>query len=208
MDTLLLFKQTNAGFMKQLPIVTHLAAGIIITTVMLLIYACVQQSYRSSANDPQLQIARDLSTALSNGKASKQFPGADTIDIAKSLAVFTALFDATGKPIQSTGLLDGKLPLPPAGIFEFASANMENVLTWQPRPGIRMAMVFEKINAPGQGFVAAGRSLQETEMKESNLVKMIGIAWAACLGVLLVNLSVQLYYRKVSLEKKQIVYED
>jgi hypothetical protein len=46
--------------MKQLSIVTHLAAAIIITVVMLLIYACVQQSYRSSANDPQLQIARDL----------------------------------------------------------------------------------------------------------------------------------------------------
>jgi len=61
-----MFKQTNTGFMKQLPVVTHLAAGIIITTIMLLIYACVQQSYRSSANDPQLQIARDLSNALSN----------------------------------------------------------------------------------------------------------------------------------------------
>jgi hypothetical protein len=203
-----LFKKLNTGFMKQLSIVAHLAAAIIITTVMLLIYACVQQSYRSSANDPQLQIARDLSIALSNGKASKPFPGADTIDIAQSLAVFTALFDATGKPIQSTGLLDGKLPLPPAGIFEFASANMENVLTWQPRPGVRMVMVFEKINAPGQGFVAAGRSLKETEMRESNLVKMIGIAWAACLGVLLVNLSVQLYYRKVSLKEKQTAYED
>jgi len=194
--------------MKQLPIVTHLAAAIIITTIMLLIYACVQQSYRSSTNDPQLQIARDLSNALSKGKSGKQFLAADTIDIAQSLALFTALFDAAGKPIQSTGLLDGKLPLPPSGVFEFARANMENVLTWQPRPGVRMAMVFEKIKSPGQGFIAAGRSLKEVEIREDNLVKMIGLAWAACLGVLLVNLSVQLYYRKVTTEKKQGVYED
>ncbi|HEX5155349.1 MAG TPA: hypothetical protein VFW07_28100 [Parafilimonas sp.] len=193
--------------MKQLSIVTHLSAAIIITVVMLLIYACAQQSYHSTANDPQLQIARDLSDDLSNVKSGKQFLDADTIDIAKSLAVFTALFDAAGKPIQSTGLLDGKLPLPPEGIFEFAGANMENVLTWQPRPGVRMAMVFEKIKEPGQGFVAAGRSLKEVEIREGNLVKMIGLAWAACLGVLLVNLSVQLYYRKVT-TKKQMVYEN
>jgi len=184
--------------MKQLPFVTHLTAAIIITTIMLLIYACVQQSYRTSANDPQLQIARDISDDLRNGRSGKKFLDADTIDIAQSLAVFTALFDAAGKPIQSTGLLDGKLPLPPSGVFEFTRANTENVLTWQPRAGVRMAMVFEKIKAPGKGFVAAGRSLKETEIREGNLVKMIGLAWAACLFVLLVNLSIQLHYRKMT----------
>jgi hypothetical protein len=80
--------------MKQLPFVTHLTAAIIITTIMLLIYACVQQSYRTSANDPQLQIARDLSDDLRNERSGKKFLDADTIDIAQSLAVFTALFDA------------------------------------------------------------------------------------------------------------------
>lgn len=204
--------------MKQLSIVTHLAATIIITAVMLLIYACVQQSYRSAANDPQLQIARDLGNALSRGKINEQFFRTDTIDIAQSLAVFAELFDANGKALQSTGFLDGKLPQPPAGIFEFTRANMENILTWQPRPGVRMAMVFEKIKTPGaalvpkeelesKGFVAAGRSLTETEIRESNLIRMIIMAWIACLSVLLVHLSVQVYYRK-EFKKKTVVNED
>jgi hypothetical protein len=116
--------------------------------------------------------------------------------------VFTELFDANGKALQSTGFLDGKLPQPPAGVFEFTRVNMENILTWQPRPGVRMAMVFEKINAPGAalipkgeleggGFVAVGRSLGETEMRESNLVNMIIMAWIACLSVLLVHSCIQ-----------------
>jgi len=204
--------------MKQLSIVTHLAAAITITAVMLLIYVCVQQSYRSSANDPQLQIARDLRDDLSHRKINEAFLRTDTIDIAQSLAVFTELFDANGKAIQSTGFLDGKLPQPPDGVFEFTRANMEDVLTWQPRSGVRMAMVFEKIDASdaalipkgaleGEGFIAAGRSLTETEIRVSNLVKMITMAWIACLSVLLVHLLIQGYYRE-KLTKKPVVYEN
>jgi hypothetical protein len=46
--------------------ITHLAAIAIVTILCGLIYVSVQQSHRSVANDPQLQIARDISEGLVN----------------------------------------------------------------------------------------------------------------------------------------------
>ena len=85
------------------------------------------------------------------------------------------------------------LPQPPAGVLDFAATNQENVITWQPRQDVRMAMVYEKVNSPTVGFVAAGRSLKEVEIREANLVKMVAITWTACMAVLLVHLLLQSY---------------
>ena len=182
--------------MKPTLLISHAAAMIIISGIILLIYASVQQAHRSAANDPQIQIARDISNALNEDKSIKSLVPADTIDIAESFAVFAEIFDRTGKPIQSTGLLNGAALQPPQGIFDFTKANDEDVLTWQPQKDVRMAMVFEKVNSPYVGFVAVGRSLKETEVRESNLVKMIGIAWIACMAVLLLHLLAQVYLDK------------
>jgi uncharacterized membrane protein len=93
------------------------------------------------------------------------------------------------------------LPQPPAGVLDFTRNNQEDVITWQPEPGVRMAMVYEKVSAAGIGFVAVGRSLKEVEIREANLVRMVAIAWIACLAVLLVHLLVQMYLlRKSSLK--------
>lgn len=182
--------------MKTSLLTAHFAGAIIITGIILLVYASVQQAHRSSANDPQLQIARDLSNAISSGKPINNLFSHDTIDLSQSLAMFTEIFDKNGNPLQSTGFLNGNLPKPPAGIFEYADKNVEDVLTWQPQNDVRMAMVFEKINAPGEGFVATGRSLKETEVRENDLVKMIGIVWFACMGVLLIHLLIQNYLNR------------
>ena len=45
---------------------THLAAIAIVSIVCGLIYIIVQQLHRSAANDPQLQIAWDISEGLVN----------------------------------------------------------------------------------------------------------------------------------------------
>jgi hypothetical protein len=182
--------------MKHTSLITHFAAALIITVIILLIYISVQQTYRTAANDPQIQIARDLSNALSKRKPVTQFFPGDTINLEQGLAVFTAVFDKTGKPLHSTGLLKGSLPKPPTGIFEFTNMNNEDILTWQPQNNVRLAMVFEKIKAPGEGFVAAGRSLKVTEARESNLIKMLGTGWTACMGALILHFLVLFYYAK------------
>ena len=65
-------------------------------------------------------------------------------------------------------------------MFEFTNANHEDVVTWQPQSNVRMAMVFEKINAPGEGFVAAGRSLKRNRSKGKQSCKNDGY----CMGSL------------------------
>lgn len=185
--------------MKPSLLILHLVAASIITVMILLIYASVQQVHRSSANDPQIQIARDLSNAMSKGKSIDRLISTDTIDITQSLSVFTEVFDKNGDPLKTTGYLNSRIPQPPPGVLKFTNANHEDVLTWQPQNNVRMAMVFEKIDAPGEGFVAVGRSLQQTEVRESSLVKMIGIAWITCIIILFVHFLIQSYLYKKNL---------
>lgn len=182
--------------MKKSLLLTHITAAIIISALILLVYASAQQAYRAPANDPQIQIARDVSEALSNRKSiDKLFP-ADTINLEKSLAVFAELFNSNGKPLQSSGLLNGKFPEPPFGVFKYTNEYDEDVLTWQPQSDVRMAMVFEKVNNPNISYVAVGRSLKETEVRESNLLNMGRIAWIACIAILIIHFFLQNYLQR------------
>lgn len=182
--------------MKRSLLVTHLAAGIIVSGILLAMYTTVQQVHRTAANDPQLQLARDVSARINTANIASLLPD-DTIDIGKSLGTFVTLYDKNGEPIGSTGMLDGKLPEIPKGVFEHAKLSMENDVTWQPRPGVRMAMVVASVpSATNIGYVAVGRSLQEVEVRERNLVKMIGMVWVACMGVIVMHYFIQWYLKR------------
>jgi hypothetical protein len=172
---------------------SYLSAMVIITVIMGLVYASVQQTYRSNANDPQIQIAHDLKDHLQKGKP---FAFDDTIDIEKSLSVFEEAYDKNGDPIQSTGFLNGKMPLLPKGVFEHAKANGENWVTWQPQHNVRMAMGIVYVNAAPIAFLAVGRSLREVEERVSRLTNMVFIGWVLCISIVLINWLVQFYRKK------------
>ncbi len=182
--------------MKRASLLSHFVAAIIISAIILLIYVSVQQSFRASANDPQIQLARDISNAISSRKSTINLIPHYTIDLVQSLGVFTEIFDESGKPLQSTGFLNGGFPKPPAGVFNYTNTNIEDVLTWQPASEVRLAMVLEKINEPGKGFVAVGRSLKEIEIRESNLLRMVEIVWFTCMVFLLIHLLLQNYINR------------
>ncbi|HYM95414.1 MAG TPA: hypothetical protein VET23_14850 [Chitinophagaceae bacterium] len=180
--------------MKGKKFLTHFAAASIITFLSGLIYVSVQQSYRSGANDPQLRMARDISSAISNNRSSDHLFPKDTVEISESLAEFVILYNSDGNPIQSTGLLNGNMPRLPKGVFDFTRKKKEDVFTWQPRSGIRMAMVIESVQSSRVAFAAAGRSLLEVEKRENNLVKMVLIGWLACLGVVFLHF---LFFKRI-----------
>src|ERR1700680_1195829 len=95
----------------------HLAAVAVLTIVMGMIYASVQQSYRSNANDPQIQIAKDIAGKIKDGLSfEKIFPG-DSVDISESLGVFALLYDSMGRPLRYSGFLDNKPAQLPSGVF-------------------------------------------------------------------------------------------
>ena len=178
--------------MEKVPSLNYLFVLAIITVIFGVIYATVQQSYRTTANDPQIQIARDINARIHQGKPVESFL-TDTIDITHSLSTFAALYEANGKPIRSSGYLDRKMPELPAGVFDFAKTQGEHEITWQPRSGVRMAMVVINSNFSPVGFIVAGRSLQEVEVREHNLIIMAFLGWLVCIGLLLLHAALQFH---------------
>jgi hypothetical protein len=170
--------------MKRFFIVTHFAAAIVVTGILFTLYVTVQQVHRTAADDPQLQMARDIDARISEGRSIEGLFPPDTVEISRSLGTFVTLFNEAGKPIRSTGLLNGRLPQLPAGVFDFSRKNKEDVFTWQPEPGVRMATV---VVSTAKGFVAVGRSLREVEIRESHLTSMVLMAWVACLVVIAIH---------------------
>lgn len=151
-----------------------------LTTIVLsaLVYTVVQQSYRMSANDPQIQIAEDIATVLSQGNTAPDsvVPPNPTTDISASLSTFVVIYSATGTPIGSSVALDGKLPTIPAGVIDYTKNHNQDRFTWQPKTGTRIAAVMTKFAGPTPGYILAGRSLREVEKRETQLLILTAIA--------------------------------
>lgn len=177
---------TKLQFMKPFPDLSYLSALAIVTIVILLVYVAVQQNYRMTANDPQVQIARDAAERLEHNRPVTFFTP-DTVNLSKSMAVFTAYYDAHQKPVASTGYLDGAIPKLPEGVLDYAKKHAEDRITWQPRKNVRLAAIVKYVSSPSVSYVVAGRSLQEVEVREGNLFKMVIIAWILCFAIILIN---------------------
>jgi len=92
------------------------------------------------------------------------------------------IYDNTGKPLASSGFLNGEVPVPPMGVFEYVRENGENRLTWEPQAGVRSAIVVNKFtNDTGFGFVLVGRNMRETEKREADLMMKVGFGLLATL---------------------------
>jgi len=135
------------------------------------LYASVQQNYRQSANDPQIQIAQDIAHDLNIGK---KISLGSTVDITNSLSSFVILFDQKGNVVSSQGLLHGTTPTLPSGIFSYMNSRQQDQFTWQPASDTRIAAVVEKYNG---GFVLAGRNIKEVETRESQLAYITLGGW-------------------------------
>ncbi len=173
--------------MKQTNIYTHLAAAIITTILVAFIYGAVQQVHRSTANDPQLQVSRDMSDRINHGDSISKWFTTDTVDISQSLCVFKTLYNYNAEPVMSTGLLNGKKPSLPSGVFELARTRGENRFTWQPEGGVRVAMVLKSVRSPAYSFLAVGRSLLEVEKRERSLLTMAVVSWLLCVGIIMLH---------------------
>jgi hypothetical protein len=137
------------------------------TIICLLVYVTVQQSLRTGANDPQIQMAEDAAHALERGDAIDKVVPAGTVEIERSLAPFLMIYDAGGHAIAGSGALRGQAAAPPAGVFSFVRQNGEERVTWQPERGVRLAAVVIATSAKPAAFVLAARSLREVETRES-----------------------------------------
>lgn len=148
--------------------------GFIITTIFGTIDAIVQQNYRQSANDPQIQMSEDIATQLNGGQnPSTVFP-TTTVNIDSSLAPFIIIYDLSGQPRYGNARLNKNTPTVPLGVLNYAKEHGQNRITWQPQNEVRSAIV---VTPYKQGFVLVGRSLREVEIREKNLTTHIFLAW-------------------------------
>lgn len=155
-----------------------------------LVYVGVQQAYRQSANDPQIQMAEDAAAAVSGGTQAQSFVPAGTVDIGASLSPYVVFYDDAGNPTGGNGLLEGRYPSLPSGVFDYTRAMGEDRVTWQSPQGIRSAIVVVRTHDAGarQGFVMAGRSLREVERREAQIELFAFAAWiTALVGTLILK---------------------
>ena len=171
--------------MKRTFIFNCMMLAALVSIILLTIYATVQQSYRTGLNDPQMQIAGDLRLQIEKGGSIESYFRNDTIDIRRSLSPFIVLYDNTGKPIRYDALLDGKPPQVPADIFFEVRQEGEYDVSWQPRDGVRMAMVIVKTNSKPTQFIAVGRSMAVVENRTANVMMTILMAWTVSMGVII-----------------------
>jgi len=145
----------------------------------------MQQMLRRGANQPQIDMADWYSGEIASGEKPGNVIPPGYVDLEKSLQPFVIFYDELGRPLAGTGYLDQALPVPPAGVFDFVRSHGRENLTWQPRPGVRMASVIRRVDAKTSGFILAGRSLRLVEEQESLLWRMVMGIWLAVMGLLL-----------------------
>ncbi len=176
----------------------YLAFALLLTLVFGSIYATVQQNYRQSANDPQIQIAEDAVSFLSGGGQMQDIINVyPKVNFAESFAPFIVIYDAQGKVISSSGNMDGIVPTPPIGAL-YAALYGENRVTWQPRKDVRIAAVIVPsyntipnggtFENNGGKFILAGRNLREVEIREERLELMVAFGWIGSLILLAIGL--------------------
>ena len=151
------------------------------TVICLFVNLAVQQSFRTSADDPQIQLAEDTATGQMVEPQRQPREGLPAVDIGSSLASWVAVYDDTGRPVVSSGRLHGIMPELPPGIFDYVREHGLDRVTWKPEAGLRIALIVVRTDGANPHFVASGRSLRETERRidSLNLISLLG--WVGAL---------------------------
>jgi len=148
-----------------------------VTLLCALMYLGFQQMYRMNLNDPQIQIAQDVKTALNGGADPKSLiSSGNQIDMGNSLATFMIIYDNQKKPVVSSVQLNGKLPNIPDSVLDYVNKNGGTRVTWQPDKNVRIAAVVEKTK---NNYVLVGRSMKEVENRIAIMGIQMAIAWLA-----------------------------
>lgn len=147
------------------------------SSLCILLFVAIQQNFRQNANDPQIQIARDNAQALLNGKNPQDVVGQSQVELSKSLATFIIIFDDALNPVASQAVLEGRIPTPPKGVFDYTRVHKEERVTWEPKQDVRIAAVLERYEGSKPGFILVGRSIQEIEQRVSDLGGKLIIGW-------------------------------
>ncbi len=154
--------------------------AIAISGICGLIFLTIQQNLRMSANDPQIQMSEDYAYLMSKNAfpLTSLYQVPMKLDLENEYTPFMIFYDDSGKELISTGQLDGKTPLLPPGVLDYVKNHGEDRITWQPKPGVRLASVINHFaSSKSAGFVLVGRNLREVERREDQLLIQVAVGW-------------------------------
>ena len=158
-----------------------------VLTLFATIYFVAHYVLRSSANEPQLQIANDTAwkAALQLAQNGKINPlDGEKIDITTSKEPFVIVYNKNGEVIDSTGVYNGQVPKLPDGVLPGTVEGEKTIFTWEPIEDVRIAAVV--VSSGKYGYVLAGKSLVDTE----NSLNKFSYILLVTFGLLLVGISV------------------
>jgi hypothetical protein len=149
------------------------------TLVLIGAYAMVQQSTRLGANDIPTVQAQSIEQSLKMGTAPEETVADKSVDLSGgALAPFTIITDDNYHVLAASAVLNGKTPLPPAGVFSYTKAHLNDNITWQPQAGVRLATHVTTFNTPsGSGFIITGQSLAPFEDRVSTFTAIAVLSW-------------------------------
>lgn len=155
-------------------------SAVMLILVFVTIYGVVQQSQRSAANSPQIQIAEDMAATLNQGATpSSLITG--RVSLNTSLSPFVVIYDKSGQVVAGSGYLNGKIPSIPFGVLTSANNHAHHTVTWQPQSDVRIAAVTVSTD---KYYILSGRSLREVEANEDHTLQMATVGGILALIVL------------------------
>ncbi|WP_284974842.1 hypothetical protein [Arthrobacter sp. efr-133-TYG-104] len=157
-------------------IIGWVAAAAVVTVVFCSVYIAFQQSGRRSA---------DIAPAAAAASAI-QMPGTSVssvprLELTPESGVFVIVYGSDDTPETGTATLHGVLPTVPAGVLDTARRSGADAVTWQPEPGLRLAVVARS----SQGkVVVAGQSLAPYEATDIRVMVYLMLGWFGCVLLL------------------------
>jgi hypothetical protein len=147
-------------------------------------YLVAQQVGRRAADDVPQALVSQRVAALSQPAASSRIPDEAAQPITSQSVPFVIVYDSAHRVLSTTALLDDATPGLPDGTLEAASRG-RTAVTWQPRAGVREAVVAEPWVGPaGSGVVVAGVGLGTTEERARSVLLIVIGGWASAVLVL------------------------
>ncbi|MET3719650.1 MULTISPECIES: hypothetical protein [unclassified Arthrobacter] len=157
-------------------IIGWLAAAAVVTVVFGSLYIAFQQSGRRSAN-----VAPSAAAAAQMQLLGTSVASVPLVELTPDSGVFVIVYGTDDKPETGTATLHGVLPTLPSGVLDTARRSGEDAVTWQPEPGLRMAVIAR--SSAGK-VVVAGQSLTPYEATDTMIRVYLVLGWFGCVLVL------------------------
>lgn len=142
------------------------------------IFFSSRNSLRQQANDPQVEVTEQVAGIMRQGAPLDAIvSGAEQIDLATSDTLFVALYDKDKNLAGATATVNGQPLSIPAESFDQASVNGGYRFDWVVTDGREIAGVMKQVD--DLGYVVAGRSLAEYELRVAPLFRPLLIGWIA-----------------------------